>query len=74
MVEFFSMEISAIVCRVRSCSATGCLLAGKSAEQEHHTALILPENAKRSGGVEETQQHNDGDEAHCALTGCFTGA
>lgn len=61
MVEFFSMEISAIV------------LAGKSAEQEHHTALILPENAKRSGGVEETQQHNDGDEAHCALTGCFTG-
>src|SRR6266851_10481770 len=24
MVEFFSIEISAIVCRVRSCSATGC--------------------------------------------------
>ena len=24
MVEFFSTEISAMVCRVRSCSATGC--------------------------------------------------
>ena len=33
MVEFFSTEISAIVCNVRNCSATGCAVMMSAASQ-----------------------------------------
>jgi len=41
MVEFFSTEISAMVCRVRSCNATGCRVMMSARLAELDGGLIL---------------------------------
>ena len=45
--------------------------AGKPAEQEHHTALILPEHAKRNDDIDDEQYDNDGNEAHGVSSSFF---
>src|SRR3984957_17924131 len=45
MVEFFSTEISAIVCRVRSCSATGCWVMMSAASPSFTAAWYSPSAA-----------------------------
>ncbi len=45
MVEFFSVAISAMVCKVLSCSATGCLEMRSAASPSLAAACISPSAA-----------------------------